>query len=168
PDRTRYRDRVGHAFVGMDASEIDKPAAGLLPRSELGEVDAVINGRDVGQVRIPVGIADRDVRDTAGVAPVDRSDAARREPVDRRHDWGRDESGVGQGKKVIVIVYDVEVSGLLEGVRDMQRLPHLRIERGIFREWPRTDRVEMSLRDAVRGCEQRHVDTTLDSPLLPE
>src|SRR5205809_6344898 len=98
----------------MDASEIDKTAAGLLPRSELGEVDAVINGRDVGQVGVPVGIADRDVRDTPGVAPVDRSDAARREPVDRRHDWGRDEAGVGQGKQVIEVVYDVEASGLPE------------------------------------------------------
>src|SRR5437762_8100391 len=107
----------------MDASEIDKHAAGLLPRSELGEVDAVINGRDVGQVGVPVSIADRDVRDAPGVAPVDRADAARREPVDRRHDWGRDDAGVGQGKKGIAIVYDVEVYGLLESVRDMQRLP---------------------------------------------
>src|SRR5205807_2006160 len=63
PDCPRYRDRIGHALVGVHASEIDKTAAGLLPR---------------------------------------------------------------------------------------------------------TDRVEMSLRDAVRGREQRHVDTTLDEPLRHE
>ena len=68
PDRPRYRDRIGYALVGVHPSEIDKTAAGLLPRSELGEVDAVINGRDVGQVGVPVGIADRDVRDAIVVS----------------------------------------------------------------------------------------------------
>src|SRR5207237_6379749 len=42
PDRLRYRDRVGHAPVGVEAAETDKHAAGVLPRSEPGGGDDVI------------------------------------------------------------------------------------------------------------------------------
>src|SRR5438105_9887609 len=67
-----------------------------------------------------------------------------------------------------MVVDDVEAARLLERIRDMERLPYLWIEGGVFLQGSRTDSVETSLRDAVRRSEQRHVDTTLDESFREE
>src|SRR5207245_1942928 len=72
------------------------------------------------------------------------------------------QTGVGQRKEVVVVVDDVEAGRFLERIRDMERLPYLRIEGEVFLQRSRADSVETSLRDAVRRSEQRHVHITLD------
>ena len=152
----------------MDASEIHEPAARALAQRELREVDAVVDGRDVAQVGVAIRVADRDIGDAVGVTPVHGLYPVRREAMHRRHHRSRKETRVGQRKEVVVVVDHVEAICLLERIRDMERLPYLRIEGGVFLQRSRTDRVEPSLRDAVRRSEQRHVHITLDESFREE
>ena len=168
PDRIGHGDGVGDALVRMDATEEHQPAARSVAEREVREIDAVINGRGVAQIGVAVRVADRDVRDAVVVASVNGTDPIRRKTVDRRHERGRDEPRVCQRKKVVVVVDKVERAGMLERVREMEGLPDLRVERGVFHQWPRADRVKPRRRDAVRGREQRDVDASLDEPLREE
>ena len=152
----------------MYASEEHESATRAFPRREFGEIDAVVDGREVGQVGVSVGLADRNISDPAGITAVDRFDPVRREPVDRREDRRTHETGVREWQKVVVVVDQVEVDGLLEDVRDVKRLPHFGIERGIFFERPGTDGIEVRLRDAVGGREERHIHATFDQSLGQE
>ena len=86
PGPARDLDRPMGALVGMDAAEEQQVVPGLIAEGERGEVDAVVDRRGVGQVRVPVRIADRDVVPDVVVGAVDRHDPLRREAVDR---WSR-------------------------------------------------------------------------------
>ena len=65
-------DRVGGALVGVDPSEEQQMLAGARMDRELVDVDAVVDGGGVVQIRMPIGVADRHVRRCAVVALVDR------------------------------------------------------------------------------------------------
>jgi len=71
------RNRPVGALVGMDAAQEQQVVPGLIPEGERGEVDAVVDRRVVGQVRVPVRIADRHVVRDVVVGAVDRQDPLR-------------------------------------------------------------------------------------------
>ena len=93
-------DGVRRALVGMDASEEEQVFTGSRVEIEVVGVDAVMHRRGVVQVRVPIGIADRDVRRRGVVPLVHRHDPWRREAVDRRDDRRGDEAAVASaGRK---------------------------------------------------------------------
>ena len=77
---------------------------GPVVEGEGGEVDAVVDRRVVGQVRVAVRIADRDVVPDVVVGAVDRHDPLRREAVDGRHDRRRHQPAVGQREEVELLL----------------------------------------------------------------
>ena len=166
--RARDRDRLGDALVRMDAAEEGEPASRTLPWGELGQVDAVVDGRCVVELWVAIGVADGNVRDPAVVTPIDRANVIRGEAVDRGHDRRPGETAVGEGQEVVVVMNEVEAICLFERVSDVKRLVHLRVERRILFEWPRAHGIQPGLRDAVSRREQGHVDTTLDQALREE
>src|SRR5438552_16081370 len=85
--------------------------------------------------------------------------------MDRRDQRRRNEPAVAERQEVVMVVDEIEARGLLEGVRDVERLPHLGIERLVLGERARADPIRPRAREAVRGREQRYVETPLDQPL---
>ena len=53
---------MGGALVGVDPSEEQQMLAGARMDRERVDVDAVVDGRGVVQIRVTVGVADRHVR----------------------------------------------------------------------------------------------------------
>ena len=117
---------------------------------------------------MPVGVADRDVVPARVVLLEDREDALRREAVDRRHHGRLDEAAVGERQEVEAVVEDVELRRALERGGDVERLPHLRVERRILGVPRRRAPDEARARDRVGRREQRHVDASLDQTLRQE
>ncbi len=70
-------DRFGRALVGMNASEEQEVVPGALVKREGVGVDAVVDGGEVLETRMPIGVADRDVRTDVVVLLVHRDDARR-------------------------------------------------------------------------------------------
>ena len=66
-------DRVGGALVGVDPPEEQKMLAGARMDREPVDIDAVVDGGGVVQIRVSIGVADRHVRGSAVVALVDRT-----------------------------------------------------------------------------------------------
>ena len=77
---------------------------------------------------MPVGVADRDVVAAIVVPLEDRDDLLRREPVDRGDDRRVDQAAVRERQEVEVVVDQVELRRTLEHRRDVQPLPHLRVQ----------------------------------------
>ncbi len=176
PARCR-RCRAGGRFDGRCRSRARCPcrdgsarrtAGGLRGRdataNEAG-VDAVVDRRRVVELRMPVGVADRDVVGGRVVPLVHRHDARRREPVDRRDHRCVDEAAVGEREEVEAVVDDVEVVGTLEHRGDVQALGDLRLDRGILGPPGRCRAVQRGGGDRVGGGEQRHVVPRGDQPL---
>src|SRR5438552_15401141 len=85
--------------------------------------------------------------------------------MDRRDQRRRNEPAVAERQEVVMVVDEIEARGLLEGVRDVERLPHLGIERLVLGERARADPIQPRARETVRGREQRYVEPPLDQPL---
>ena len=68
-------DRLCRALVGVDAPEVQEVISGCRVHAERERVDPVMDGGRIVQVRVPVGVADRDVVGRRVVALVDRDDA---------------------------------------------------------------------------------------------
>ena len=126
-------DRVGGALVGMDPSEEQQMLAGARMDREPVDIDAVVNGGGVVQIRVSIGVADRHVRGGAVVALVDGNDPLGREPVDRRDHRCGDEIAVRERQEVEPVVDDVELAGALEHRRDVQALGDLGVDRRVLR-----------------------------------
>ncbi len=86
---------------------------------ELVDIDSVMNGGGIVQIRMPIRVADRHVSDIAVVAFVDRNDPLGREPVNRGDHRRRYEIAVGQRQEVEPVVDDVELPGALENRSDV-------------------------------------------------
>ena len=107
-------DRVGGALVGVDPSEEQQMLAGTRIDREPVDIDAMVDGRRVVQIRVSIRVTDRHVRRSAVVALVDRNYPIRREPVDRGDHWCRNEIAVCERQEVEPVVDDVELAGALE------------------------------------------------------
>ena len=168
PDAFGDLDRLDRPFVRMDPSEEQQIAAGSVAELELAHVDAVMNRRHVIESRVPVGIADGDVVASVVVLLEHRHDPFGRKAVDRRQHRRFDEAAVRERQKVEAVVDQVELCGTLEDGRDVQRLPHLRVQIRSFRiaGGSRPDQPR-PCRRVGRG-EQRHVDATIDEALGQE
>ena len=57
----RRRNRLGRPLVGVDAAEEEQIVAAVWVEAESPPADAVVDGRRIAQVRMAVGVADRDV-----------------------------------------------------------------------------------------------------------
>ena len=113
-------DRLHRPLVRMDPPEEQEIVARPLLELELGDVDAVVDRRDVIEALVPVGVADRDVVPALVVLLEHRQDPLRGEPVDRRHDRRLDQAAVRQRQEVEAVVDDVELAGTLEHRGDVQ------------------------------------------------
>ena len=74
PVRRGDLDGLRRALVGVDAAEEQQVLAGVGVHGEGVDVDAVVDRGGVVQARVPVGVADRDVRGRRVVALVHRHD----------------------------------------------------------------------------------------------
>src|SRR5256885_14568556 len=91
-----------------------------------------MNGRDVVETVVPVGIADRDVVAVAVVLLEHGNDLLRRKTMNRRHHRCVDEAAVRQWQEVETVVDHIELDGAFEGCGEVQSFPGLRIESGIL------------------------------------
>ena len=126
-------DRVGGALVGVDPPEEQQMLAGIRMDRELVDIDSVMDGGGVVQIRMPIRVADRHVSARAVVAFVDRNDPLGREPVDRGDHRRRDEIAVGERQEVEPVVDDVELPRTLENRSDVQTFGDLGVDRRILR-----------------------------------
>jgi hypothetical protein len=132
---------------------------------ELVDVDSVVDGGGVAQIRVSIGVTDRHVRSCAVVALVDGKDPVGREPVDRGDYRCGDEIAVRQWQEVEPVVDDVELASALEHGGDVQALRDLRIDRRVLRPAKRRGCVQAGRGDRVCSGEQRDVMTGGHQPL---
>ena len=153
----------------MDAAEEEQASRpGPLLKLELVEVDAVMHGRHVVELRAAIGVADRHVVTRRVVLLVHRQDARRGEAVDGRHHGRVDETAVGERQEVEVVVDQIELVGPLEHLRDVQALPDLGVQAVILGVRARAGPGEHGLRDRVGRGEQRDVHAARDQALGQE
>ena len=132
---------------------------------ELVDIDAVVDGGGVVQIRVSIGVADRHVRACAVVALVDGNDPLGREPVDRGDHRCGDEIAVRERQEVEPVVNDVELAGTLEHRGDVQALGDLGVDRRVLRPATRRGGVQGGRGDRVCGGEQRDVMARSHQPL---
>ena len=96
------------------------------------DIDAMVDGGGVVQIRVSIGVAYRHVRGGAVVALVDRNDSIGREPVDRGDYRCGDEIAVREWQEVEPVVDDVELASALEHGRDVQALCDLGVDRRVL------------------------------------
>ena len=166
--RERHVDRLRRTLVRMDAPEEQQIAARRIVEGERGGFDPVVDRGGIVEVGMAVGSADCDVGRGSVIAPVDLDDPGRREPMNRRHDRRVDEAAVGQRQEVETVVDDVELTGPLERVSDVEALGHLRFDRRILRVPPGNRCGKPTRGDRVSGGEQRHVDSSRNESLGQE
>ena len=119
----------------------------------------------VAQVGVPIGLADRDVRDAILVLLEDRHDPLGREAVDGGDDRRVDQAREGERHEVGLVVDEIELARALEDMGDVEQLPDLGVDGRVFRVGTRTDARERGRRDRVGGGEQRDVDAARDERL---
>ena len=165
PRAVRHLDRPVRPLVGVDPPEEQQVGAGPRPEGEGTGVDAVVDGRGVGQAGVAVGVADRDVVRDVAVGGVDPHDALGGEPVHRRDHRGPDQPAVGQRQEVELVGQHVELRGALEGRPDVQALLDLGVEGAVLLVAGGRLRVQPSCRRGVGGGEQRHLVAERHQPL---
>jgi hypothetical protein len=109
----------------MRPKKTSAPSGLPAPTGHVLHRDAVVHGRRVAQVGVPVRLADGHVVHDVVVPAVDRRDLLRGQAVDRRDHRGVDEPAPGQRQEVEVVVQQVEVRSPLEGCGDVQALGDL-------------------------------------------
>jgi len=158
-------DRQVRPLVRVDAAEEEEVAPRLRPKGEGGQLDAVVDGRCVAQIRVAVRVADCDVVADVVVRAVDRQDALGREAMDGRHDRGRDQAAVGQWHEVELVRHHVELLGSLEGSSVVEPLVRLRVDAQILLVATRGLGVQVPRRDRVGGREQGYLMAEGNKPL---
>jgi hypothetical protein len=123
------------------------------------DVDAVVDGGDIRQRRVPIGVADRHVGHPIGVLDIHGERHVRAEAVDGGDHRGVHQSGVGEGKEIEAVVDEVELIGPLEQRGDVERLPHLGIHTGGLRVPTGRHGRQPGRRDRIGGGEQRDIDS---------
>jgi len=157
PGAASNLDRQVGALVRMDPAEEQQIAAGLRHEGEPGQVDAVVDGRGVAQVRVSIGVADRDVVRVIVVGPEDREDPFGGEPVDGGDHRGRHQPAVGQRQEIELIGHQIELARPLEGRRDVQASVDLGIDGDVFLVTGRRFTVQSSRGQRISGGEQRDI-----------
>ncbi len=132
-------DRFGGALVGMDAAEEQQVFAADRIEGEFIERDAMMDRGGIRQLRVPIGIADRDIGDAILIALEDRHDPFGREAVDGGDERGFDQAGEGEQHEIGLVVDEIELAGALEDMGDVEQLPDLGIDARVFGIGTRTD-----------------------------
>ena len=165
PGSLRSFDGLGCALVGMDATEEQEVFAAARVERKLVERDSVMDRGCVAELRMAIGRADRDVGDAVLVALEDRHDAFGRQAVDGRDDRGFDQTRETERHEVGLVVNEIELTGALEDVSDVQELPDLGIDGRVLGVRMRTDAGEGPAREGVGGGKQGDVDAASDEGL---
>ena len=118
--------------------------------------------------RVSIGVADRHVVAAPVVLLIDGEDPLRGKTVDRSDDRRVDQPREAERQEVEAVVDEVELGGALEYGGDVQALPHLRVDGGVFRvsAWGAPD--QASFGDRVSGGEEGDVEPALDQALGQE
>ena len=116
----------------MDAAEEEQVFAAERVEGKLLERDTVMDRRGIAQVRMAIGIADRDVVDAILVGLEGGQDAFRGEAVDRRDHRRLDQAREGERHEIGLVVNEVELAGALEDMGDVEHLPDLGVDRGVL------------------------------------
>ena len=142
----------------MDAAEEQQVFAAARIEGKVREPDAVVDRRRIAQVRMTIGIADRDIMNAILVGLEGGQDALRGEAVDRRHQRRLHEPRKGERHEIGLVMNEVELGGAFEHMGDVQHLPHLGVDAGVLRIGCRADAGELARGRAVLRGEQRRVD----------
>jgi hypothetical protein len=158
PHLGRDLDGLRCPLVRMDSAEEEQVGPGGRMEIEGAGVDAVVDGGQVVEAGVAVGIADGDVGAPPLVLHVHREDPRRREPMDRGEHGRRDEPAVAEGQEVEAVVDEIELAGALEGRGDVQAFRHLGVEARVLRPPAGNHRGQPGRREGVAGGEEGDVD----------
>ena len=142
----------------MDAAEEEQVFAAVRVEGKVLQPDTVVDCRRITQVRVAIGVADRDVMDAILVRFEDGQDAFRGEAVDRRHHRRLHQPRESERHEIGLVVNEVELARALEDMGDVEHLPHLGVDGGIFGIGRRADTGELARRPAIQRSEQSDVD----------
>ena len=142
----------------MDAAEEEQVFAAARIEGKVLQPDAVVDRRRIAQVRMTIGVADRDVVNAIVVGLEGGQDALRGEAVDRRHQRRLHQPREGERHEIGLVMNEVELARALEHMGDVKHLPHLGVDAGVLRIGRRADAGELRRGRAVLRGEQRHVD----------
>ena len=143
-------------LIWMDPTNKDELFPAALPLRVECEVDAVVDRCQVIQPRCAIRIADGD-EISIPVLLVDRHDAGRGKSVDGRQHRRLHQPRVGQRHKVVVAVDQVELRGVLKGLRDVQVFGYLGIDGRVLFIALRHHRMQMGAGERIAAGEERHI-----------
>ena len=157
-------DRLRDALVRVDPGEAHDVTVGVgtSPERESVEVDAVVDRRRVGEVRVAVGVADGDVMGTVVIGTVGGQDARAGEAVDGGDQGRADDAAPGERQEVEMVVDEVVLLGLLEGTGDVKRLVDLDVIAVILLVAVGDDRTQLGARGRVAGGVQGDLHAEAD------
>jgi hypothetical protein len=131
PTRSTCRfDRLGRSLVGVDAAEEQQVFAAVRIEGKVLQPDTVVDRRRIAQIRVPIGVADRDIVDAIIVRLERGKDASRGETVDRRHHRRLHQPREGERYKIGMVVDEIELTRALEDMGDVKHLQHLGVDGG--------------------------------------
>jgi hypothetical protein len=149
----------------VDAAEEEQIFAAVRVEGKILQLDAVVDRRRIAQVRMAIGVADRDIMDAILIRLESGQDSFRGEAVDRRHHRCLHQPREGERHEIGLIVNEVELGRALKDMGDVEHFPHLGVDGGIFGIGRQADAGQLARRLAVLRGEQGDVDTARDQRL---
>mgnify|MGYP003694576315 CR=1 FL=1 len=146
---TCRRNRLGRPLVRVDAAEEEQVFAAVRVEGKVLQPDTVVDRRRIAQVRVAIGVADRDIMDAILVRLEGGQDALRGKAVDRRHDRCLHQPREGERHEIRLIVNEVELARAFEDVGDVEHLPRLGVDRGVLGIGRRADAGQLARRPAI-------------------
>ncbi len=113
-------DRDVRSLVGVDPVEEEQVFPGIGHERELARVDAVMDRGGIVQIRLAVGVADRDVTGDVVIGAIDGQSLPRWGPVDRRDHRRGHQAAIAQRQEVEMVGQHVELACSFEGRRVVQ------------------------------------------------
>jgi hypothetical protein len=145
------------AFVGVDASEEEEFVTRLSTECNIGQVDAVVDGGEIGQFGVAVGVADGDEPGVVFILAVNHADAVGGEAVNGGQHGGFDQTRIGQGQEVVIVVDQVELACMFHQFGDVEALDNLGFLRGVFLIAAVDDGAEFGAGEGIGGGEKGDV-----------
>ena len=162
------RDRLCCPLVWVNATEEEQIFAAMRVEGEVLQPDTVVDRCCIAQVRTAIGSADCDIVDAIIVCLEGGQNALRREAVNRRHHRRPDQPREGERHEIGLVVNEVELTGVLEDMGDVEHLPHLGVDGGILGIGRRADAIQLGCRPAILCGEQGDVDAARHQRLSQE
>src|SRR6185312_15599467 len=155
---TCRRNRLGRPLVRVDAAEEEQVFAAVRVEGKVLQPNTVVDCCCIAQVRMAIGIADRDIMDAILVCLEGGQDAFRGEAVDRRHHRRLHQPGECERHEIGLVVNEVELTDALEYMGDVEHLPYLGVDSGVLGIGRWADAGQSARRPAILRGEQGDVD----------